>query len=573
MAAVLDALPSPTLLIDPDGIVLLTNLSWRVWSDSIGDPRFQFGVGGDYFASALRVMRDEQATRALIEDFRELSRGARDSVSADYALPTDTGTYWFHLVASRVDQAGHIVVTHTDVTSRVQAERTSAWQARHDSLTELPNRAHLHELIDLELARADAPAVAVLFLDVDGFKDVNDSLGHDIGDDLLRQLAGRLLAVTRAQDTVGRLGGDEFVVLSRDCDVDGAAMLAQRCQAAFDQPFVLGGRTHRLSASIGIAAAPAGAAGLRSTDLVRDADLAMYDAKAAGRNRVRVFSPELRAHVQGKMQLAGELRDAIADGQLVLHYQPILHVPSNEYNGTEALVRWQHPERGLLFPGEFLPVAEQYDLLMPLTRWVLRDVARENAVWRGQGINLVVGVNIHARHLSTGTLVDDVLAALAEFEMPPNHLVCELTETSVAEDPEFAAVQLAQLRDLGIEVSIDDFGSGFSSLGQLVNLPTGVLKIDRSLIAFREGREAHAAAAIAAIVALGSACGTQTLAEGVETAEQLGWPSSSAAPSRRATTSPGRCPRPRSPAGWPRAAAAGGRAPGRSSPPDRPRSG
>ncbi|RBY94447.1 GGDEF-domain containing protein [Blastococcus sp. TBT05-19] len=521
VAAVLDALPSPTLLVDADGRVRLTNLAWRAAADSFGDPRFEVGLGGDYFGLALDVMRDEQATRGLIEDLRRLSRGELDSVSADYALPTGGGTRWYHLMASRVDQAGHIVVTHSDVTSRVQAERTSAWQARHDSLTELPNRAHLHELIDQELQRPDAPAVAVLFLDVDGFKDVNDSLGHDAGDELLRQLAARLTAVTRGQDTVGRLGGDEFVVLSRDCDLDGAEMLAQRCQVTFDQPFELGGRMVRLSASIGIAAAPGGRTTLRSTDLVRDADLAMYAAKAAGRNRVRVFSPELGALVQGKVQMASELRDAIEDGQLVLHYQPILHVPTGEYNGCEALVRWQHPERGLLPPGDFLPVAEQYDLLVPLTRWVLREVGAQHAAWRAQDLDLVIGVNVHARHLSTGTLVDDVLSALEESGMPPSNLVCELTETSVAEDPECAASQLAELRRRGVEVSIDDFGSGFSSLGQLVNLPTGVLKIDRSLVAFTEGRESHAAAAIAAIVALARACGSESLAEGVETAGQL----------------------------------------------------
>ncbi|TFV52877.1 EAL domain-containing protein [Blastococcus sp. TF02A_35] len=521
VAAVIDALPSPTLLVDPDGIVRLANLAWRVAVDAIDDPRFRVGIGGDYFAMALDVMRDEGATRALIQDFRRLAQGERTSVSADYGFPTDEGTRWFHLMASRVDQVGHIVVTHTDVTSRVQAERASAWQARHDSLTELPKRAHLHELIDQELERADAPAVAVLFLDVDGFKDVNDSLGHDVGDELLRQVAGRLLGVTRGQDSVGRLGGDEFVGLCRECDLEGAEMLAQRCQATFDQPFELGGRTHRLSVSIGIAASPGGRRDLRSGDLVRDADLAMYAAKAAGRSRVRVFSPELRASVQGKMQLAGELRDAIGDGQLVMHYQPILHVPTGEFNGGEALVRWQHPARGLLSPGEFLPVAEQYDLLVPLTRWVLREVTRQVAAWHEQGLDLVIGINVHARHLSTGTLVDDVLAALDDAGLPPTHLVIELTETSVAQDPVSAAAQLTELRSRGIEVSIDDFGSGFSSLGQLVNLPTGVLKIDRSLVAFQQGQAAHAAAAIAAIVALARGCGSQSLAEGVETAEQL----------------------------------------------------
>jgi diguanylate cyclase (GGDEF)-like protein len=302
--AVLDALPSPTVLLDADGTVLLTNPSWDATAEAVEDERIETGIGVDYFAMVLRAC-DEAVGQEIVDSLRALSQGERPRIAMDYSLTHPTGTRWYHLQASRVDQAGQVVVTHTDVTSRVLAERTSAWQARHDHLTELPNRAGLYELIDAELQRPDRPPVTVLFLDVDGFKDVNDSLGHEVGDDLLRQLAERLTSRTRAEDAVGRLGGDEFVVLCRGCDADGAEALAQRFQGTFDEPFDLGGRITRLSGSIGMATArgddPQGA---RSTDLVRDADLAMYAAKAAGRNRIRVFTPDLRHAVQEKVRIA-----------------------------------------------------------------------------------------------------------------------------------------------------------------------------------------------------------------------------------------------------------------------------
>jgi diguanylate cyclase (GGDEF)-like protein len=519
--AVLDALPAPTLLLDPDGTVLLVNSAWQKAAAELRDDRFRFGVGDDYFALALQV-RDDDSTRALIEHVRAMSRGEQDSASVDFPLPLPDGTRWYHVQASRVDEAGHIVVSHVDITSRVRAERASAWQARHDPLTGLPNRARLHELIDAELRRADQPAVAVLFLDVDGFKDVNDSLGHEVGDDLLRQLAIRLSSTIRAQDVVGRLGGDEFVILCRETGPDAAEVLAGRCQTALAEPFRLAGRRMRLGASIGIAGLGTGERTCsRSTDLVRDADLAMYAAKAAGRNRVRIFSSDLRSAVQQKVLVAGELREAIDAGQLVLHYQPVLRLPNGDVEGAEALVRWQHPERGLLLPGDFLSVAEEYELMDALTRWVLHEATRQAAQWQRAGLPLLIGVNVSASTLAGGTLMDDVAEALTVSGAAPELLVVELTETTVAEDPERAAAQFAALRVSGVEVVIDDFGSGFSSLGQLVNIPAGGLKIDRSLVNAAAGRQNESAAAIAAVVALGRACGMRTLAEGVETAEQL----------------------------------------------------
>jgi diguanylate cyclase (GGDEF)-like protein len=518
--AVLDALPSPTLLLAADGTILLINSAWAARNAAARPWQVRLEVGDNYFAVA--GIQDDPSVRQVVEDLRALSRGECDAIAVDCPIAADGETRWLHLQASRVDQAGQIVLTHTDITSRVQAERASAWQARHDPLTGLPNRAYLHELIDEELRRPGRAAVSVLFLDVDGFKDVNDSLGHEVGDDLLRQLAARLTGRTRAGDTVGRLGGDEFVVLCGDCDPAGADALARRFQSAFEEPFVLGGRIVRLTTSIGIATAePHDDVTVRSTDLVRDADLAMYAAKGAGRNRVRTFTTDLRRAAQQNVLLAAELRDAIDEGQLVLHYQPIMYLPTGECSGVEALVRWQHPERGLLLPGLFLGAAEQHDLVAPLARWVLGEATRQTAEWASRGLHVVTGVNIGAGHFATGTLIEDVFDALAAAGLPPEQLILELTETSVAEDPQRAAEQFAALRCSGVEISVDDFGTGYSSLSHLINIPAGVLKIDRSLVDGVDGRSSSSAAAIAAVVGLAAACGMRTLAEGVETAGQL----------------------------------------------------
>jgi EAL domain-containing protein (putative c-di-GMP-specific phosphodiesterase class I) len=247
----------------------------------------------------------------------------------------------------------------------------------------------------------------------------------------------------------------------------------------------------------------------------------MYSAKAAGRNRIRTFTPELRTAAARRLLVAAELREAIEAEQLVLHYQPIVHLPTGEVTGVEALVRWQHPERGIVAPTDFLPLAEQHDLMAPLTRWVLRTAARQTAAWEAAGLPLVTGVNISAAHFATGTLEDDVTDALQEAGLAPELLALEVTETSVAEDPRGAAAQVSALRVRGVEVSIDDFGSGYSSLSQLVAIPAGVLKIDRSLVCGLDDEDSHARAATVAVVALASTCGMRSLAEGVETAGQL----------------------------------------------------
>ncbi len=520
-AAVLDALPLPALVVDSGGVVRYANTAWRSAVEALGDQRLHCTHGVTDYFELLRRLGDTPDIQAFAARMARLLRDGAGVVEHDYAFACPGGPRWYHLEAAPIDATGRFVVTHTDVTARVRASRESAWLARHDPLTTLPNRSHLHQVVDAELRRPGRGPLSLLLLDVDGFSEVNDSSGHDAGDELLRQVAARLRRVARGSDVVGRLGDDEFLLVSPDCDADCAPAVAQRVQAALGgEPYPVAGRVLRLAVSVGVATADAGghpgAAGL-----IRDADLALSAARTAGRGGLRSFTPELRSAAERRATLGSELLHALDHDELVLHYQPVMYLPNGDCSGVEALVRWQHPERGLLFPGDFLDAAEQHDLLLPLTRWVLHEASRQTAAWSRQGLRLVTGVNINAGHFATGTLVDDVFAALRAAGLPPEQLVLELTETSVAQDAERAAAQFAELRGLGVEVSIDDFGSGFSSLGQLVSIPCGVLKIDRSLVSYPEGRRCQAAAAIAAVVALGQACGMRTLAEGVETAEQL----------------------------------------------------
>ncbi|SDN50876.1 diguanylate cyclase (GGDEF) domain-containing protein [Klenkia soli] len=519
-AAVLDAFPSPTALLDSEGTVLLVNAAWAGQLEQ--GAALPLAVGDDY-AEAVLAARDDDDVRLLLAGLGDLTEHGGTPVSVDVALgPAPVGR-WVHVQAARVDESGQLVITHTDITASVEAVRDSARRALYDHLTDLPNRVHLQELVEAELAGVDERSTAVLILDVDEFKAVNDTLGHDTGDLLIRQVAARLARATRELDTVGRLGGDEFVVLGRDVGPDEALRLAERCRVVFTDPFAVAGATVPLTVSIGVAVS--GGERRTAADLIRDADLAKYAAKAAGRNTVRLFEEELRDAAQRRLRVTTELRDAIAAGELVVHYQPLLHLRTRTVTGVEALVRWQHPERGLLPPSEFVPVAEASGLVDELTRWVLATVARDAAGWDAMGLPLTAAVNISATHMGSGTLVSDVTAVLASSGLRPERLVLELTETSVAEDPERAAEQFAELRVSGIEVSIDDFGSGFSCLGQIVSMPAGILKIDKSLVQGIAGvghkQASQSAAAVETVVSLARACGMRSVAEGVETPEQL----------------------------------------------------
>ncbi|MBN1095381.1 EAL domain-containing protein [Blastococcus sp. TML/C7B] len=522
LTSVLEALPSATVLVDERGRIVTGN---RAWMDSRARPELGLGVpGSDYLAAVQRGLApaDAEAIAAGIRALVAAPAERADTFEHEYARSTPTTTGWFRMQASRVEHSTRVVVTHTDVTERVRGEQALAWRARHDDLTGLPNRSTLLDLTAEALAAGpddDGAGAALIVLDLDGFKTINDSLGHGIGDQLLRQVGHRLAGALRPGDAVGRLGSDQFVVLAHRCHTSDAADLAFRLQGTFTRPFPASGISVPLSASVGVAVAQPDARDPHQ--LLSDADAAMFAAKSMGRDRVRLFSPGLREAARWRLEVATRLRDEAID-QLVVHYQPVVRLDTGEVEGVEALVRWQHPERGLLAPDTFLAVAEETGQIIPITRWLLRETTRRAAAWAAEGLPLRMAVNISARHFSAETLVRDVRLALRESGLAADQLVLELTETSIAEDPTRAEDQLTVLRRAGVRVAIDDFGTGWSSLAQLFSLPIGTLKIDRSLLVAAERvTGGEGGAVLAAIVALTRTLGIRSVAEGVETVEHL----------------------------------------------------
>lgn len=523
LASVLEALPSATVLVDADRRIVTGN---RAWEATLAVPARSLGVpGSDYFEAVRTGLAPSDAdtiAAGLHRLFDAPSSSAPATFDHEYPRSTPTTTGWFRLQASRVELSRRVVVTHTDITERVRGEQALAWRARHDELTGLPNRGTLLDLVAAALAaqpEKGGAGVALLVLDLDGFKTINDSLGHGIGDQLLRQVGHRLAAALRPGDAVGRLGSDQFVVLAHECDSAEAAGLAFRLQSTFTRPFPASGISVPLSASVGVAVAQPDARDPHQ--LLSDADAAMFAAKSMGRDRVRLFTPGLREAARWRLEVATRLRDEAID-QLVVHYQPVVRLDTGAVEGVEALVRWQHPERGLLPPDTFLSVAEETGQIIPITRWLLRETTRRAAQWAAEGLPLSMSVNVSARHFSAESLVRDVRLALRESGLAPNRLVLELTETSIAEDPTRAEDQLTVLRNSGVRVAIDDFGTGWSSLAQLFALPIGTLKIDRSLlVAAQRVTGGEGGAVLAAIVALTRTLGIRSVAEGVETVEHL----------------------------------------------------
>ncbi len=534
LTAVLESLPAATVLVGRDGRIESTNAAWRANGNLLRQDGLDPGGVGDDYVAAMASGLTARDHAALAEGIRQLaasSSGAVRPFDYDYACRLGSQTRWFRVQASRVMSSGRLVVSHTDITERVEGEQVLLWQAGHDDLTGLPNRSRMLALIDEALDEALAAAraggvherrstsTALLYLDLDAFKTVNDSLGHQVGDALLGQVARRLLDQVRPGDAVGRLGGDQFLVLAQECDSAEAAALAFRLQQSFALPFTVDGLSVPLSVSIGVAVARAGTHDAHA--LLSDADAAMFAAKGLGRERVHLFSPGLREAARWRLEVATRLRDDAID-QLVVHYQPVMDLGSGRIEAVEALVRWNHPERGLLLPDAFLAVAEETGQVIPITRRLLRETTQQAAAWAAQGLDLRMSVNVSARHFATETLVRDVRVALRESGLPPERLVLELTETSVAEDPTRAEDQLSVLRGLGVRVAIDDFGTGWSSLAQLFALPIGTLKIDRSLLAAAErASDADAGAVLTAIVALTRTLGIRSVAEGVENPEHL----------------------------------------------------
>jgi diguanylate cyclase (GGDEF)-like protein len=395
-------------------------------------------------------------------------------------------------------------------------------QALHDSLTGLPNRTLILDRVEQMLARARRREVAcaALFIDLDGFKQVNDTLGHETGDRLLRSVAARLTATLREADTVGRLGGDEFVVLVEGGAPTGSPeFVAERLLEVLREPFEIDGAprgTLRITASIGIAF------GMHeeATDLLRDADIALYEAKTAGRDRYVTFQRAMQDAVQDRLTLELDLRAASERGEFFLVYQPIFDLENGRVLGVEALLRWNHPTRGEVQPDSFIPLLEETKQIVEVGRWVLNEACRQAAAWQLPERNMYVSVNVSARQLDDEQLVDDLTRALATSGLAPSALVIEVTETAIMRDATLTASQLRTVKALGIDIAIDDFGTGYSSLAYLRQFPVDILKIDRSFITpIAESTESKAL--LHTLVQLGKQLGLKTLAEGIEQHEQF----------------------------------------------------
>ena len=405
--------------------------------------------------------------------------------------------------------------------STVESEEKLYYQAHYDSLTTLPNRQLFKDRLEQEVLRArrSAHKMALLFIDLDHFKNVNDSRGHSVGDKLLQQAAERLQAAARETDTVARLGGDEFTVIVPDLtSTQTAANVGRRILEEFSRPFEIDGQRHFVTASAGIAIFPLD--GSNSEELLQNADTAMYRAKDIGRAHFSFFTPSMNAEATRKIELESELRQALEQDEFTLHYQPVVDLQTNDVIAAEALIRWHHPDRGLVPPSEFIPAAEEMGLIEGIGEWALHSACKQYLTWRAEGLPLQrIAVNVSPKQLLSQDFVKDVRAMLTELDMPAESLEIEITENVLLQEEQRGAVTITELQRMGLHISIDDFGTGYSSLSYLNRLAVQVLKIDRSFIR-NIMTDDNSKALVTAIISMALSLGKTVIAEGIESEEQ-----------------------------------------------------
>ena len=473
-----------------------------------------------------RRLHPEDRERVLWEEDKDFESGT-DAAHTEYRLLAKDGhVVWVRdeSVIVRDDEGNALFYRGVmfDVTERMQLEEQLTHQAFHDPLTKLPNRALFYDRVEHALARRDRHpgSLAVMFLDLDDFKNVNDAFGHSAGDELLIQVAANLRSSIRAGDTAARFGGDEFAVLLEEADANRTAEVARRILSTFDVPFKIGTRSIKVKASIG---AVVGEDADEDVDgLIRNADLAMYSAKTEGKARFALFDPSVQAEIASQMRLKAELGSVDMDNDLVIHYQPIVSLMAGNVSGAEALLRWSHPERGLLGPDLFIELAEETGAIVEIGEWVLREACKQATKWAADqpAGAFSIHVNLSARQLQHASIVDQVARALGDSGLRPENLVLEITESTVLSDWRSVGSQIARLREQGVLVALDDFGTGYSSLSYLQRFPVDILKIDRSFIrALTRDREGFRLTR--AIIHLADTLQLITVAEGIETADQL----------------------------------------------------
>jgi diguanylate cyclase (GGDEF)-like protein len=412
---------------------------------------------------------------------------------------------------------GGWLATHEDITERQCAEERIGHMARHDALTDLPNRVLLRERLEHELKRVKrGECLAVLCLDLDHFKSVNDTLGHPIGDELLKLVADRLRGCTREPDTIARLGGDEFaIIMTKIQKTDDAAILARRIRESIIKPYQIDGHQIITDISIGISLSPDD--GTEPDELLKNADMALYGAKADGRGTYRFFELEMDARMKARRDLEMDLRKALVHKEFELHYQPLVNLQTNEITAFEALLRWKHPTRGMISPADFIPIAEETGLIIPLGEWVLKTACNETVNWPD---HVKVAVNLSPTQLTNRNLVDVVKKALAESGLDARRLQLEITETVLLQNTFATLARLHELRKLGAQIALDDFGTGYSSLSYLRSFPFDKIKIDQSFIQDMSNG-AEPLAIVNAVAGLAKCLNMISTAEGVETQQQM----------------------------------------------------
>jgi diguanylate cyclase (GGDEF)-like protein/PAS domain S-box-containing protein len=508
-------------MLDPNGQIA----SWNEGAQHIKGYRAEEIIGEHfstfYTEEDIERGHPEEELRVAVEEGRYEEEGLR--------VRKDGSRFWANvLITALRDENGNLhgfsKVTR-DVTERRALEELLEYQAFHDPLTDLPNRTLLMDCLEQALARGQRKGgeVAILLVDLDDLKVINDSLGHECGDRLLVSVGRRLKALVRPGDTIARFGGDEFVVVLEDTDAEEAGRVAQRLVEGMRTFFALDGRELTITCSVGIALG--GSDGERAACLLRKADMALYEAKAKGKNRHALFEEEMETRAMERLETEHTLRQTIEqeDG-LVVHYQPVISFEEGgRIVGFEALVRWNHPLRGLLPPGEFLALAEQTGMIVGIGHWVLTEACHQAKEWQERYPSeqpLAVSVNLSASQLSYPSLVEDIAHTVKRFELEPRNLILEVTESAMMEDMEASAAVLRQLKDLGVRIAVDDFGNGHSSLSYLKRLPVDILKIDCSFVAGL-GTDSKDEGIVRAVIDLAHTLDLEVIAEGVESGEQL----------------------------------------------------
>ncbi|MBP7952196.1 MAG: EAL domain-containing protein, partial [Sphingorhabdus sp.] len=455
---------------------------------------------------------DEGPERDRLEEHLQSRRAFRSHV---VSLSIDGDRRWWSISARPINEDGIVyrgVVT--DITVQRKAEERVSYMAHYDALTNLPNRFLFTDTVARALG-SDGKSAGLLYLDLDNFKAINDTLGHSVGDQLLQSVARRLEHCISGAETIARLGGDEFAILVPAKRVDNISEIADGIIASLSTPFSLNDHDVVVGVSIGIALAPDHAADVES--LVRSADLALYAAKSLGRNRAVNFEAGMDEAAQTRRLIELDLRSALGKQEMCLHYQPLINVESGETSGYEALIRWEHPERGIVMPSTFIPIAEETGLIVQLGEWVIRQALNDMAQWPNE---LSVSVNLSPVQMRSPTLISTMLHALAQTGVNPARVCLEITESVLMQDSEANIETLHKLRGLGVQIALDDFGTGYSSLNYLRSFPFSKIKIDRCFISEIDSRE-DCRAIVRSVVTLANNLGMTTTAEGVETAEQL----------------------------------------------------